>query len=151
MRERGFEWINAYREKALRLPERKTKKSAGYDIEAAEDVRLLPGAVGFVPTGLKAYMKDDEYLGLHIRSGFSMKNALSLINGQGVIDADYYNNPENEGHIVIAFFNHGDAPVDVKKGMRVAQGIFYRYLTVDGDAPGIGKMRKGGMGSTGIK
>ena len=103
-----------------------------------------------IPTGLKAYMQQDEYLGIHIRSGFSIKQAVSLINSQGVIDADYYNNLENEGHIMIAVINHSDEVVIVDKGMRVAQGIFYRYLTIDGDSAGNGAARQGGMGSTGV-
>lgn len=150
MRQRGFEIVSAYRGKGVRLPQRKTGASAGYDLEAAADALLLPQAVGFVPTGLKAYMRSDEYLGVHVRSGFSMKNAVSLINGQGIIDADYYGNPDNEGHIVIALFNHGQQPVRVERGTRIAQGIFYKYLTVDGDVSGVGAPRLGGMGSTGV-
>lgn len=149
MRRRGFEVVAAYAEKDVRLPRRKTGASAGYDIEAAEDVVLPPQAVGLVPTGLKAYMQADEYLGVYVRSGFSLKHAVSLINGQGVIDADYYDNEENEGHIVIAMFNHGREPVAIPRGMRVAQGIFYKYLPIDGDVPGEGASRRGGLGSTG--
>lgn len=149
MRKRGFEVVSAYAGKGVRLPQRKTGASAGYDIEAAADVVLQPQAVAIVPTGVKAYMQTDEYLGIHIRSGFSIKNAVSLLNGQGVIDADYYDNAENEGHILIAMFNHGKEAVRIARGTRVAQGVFYRYLTADGDAAGAGALRRGGMGSTG--
>ena len=113
-------------------------------------VSLAPRQVAIIPTGLKAYMLPDEYLGVHIRSGLSIKKQLSLINGQGIIDADYYNNPDNEGHIMLAIFNHSEVPVKIEKGMRIAQGIFYKYLTADGDAPGCGEIRQGGMGSTGV-
>lgn len=147
MRSRGFEPISAYRDTGLTPPARKTAHSAGYDIAAAEDAVLAPGSVTLIPTGLKAYMRPDEYLGIHIRSGLAVKHALSLVNGQGVIDADYYDNPGNEGHILIAVINHGAAPVAVKKGERVAQGIFYKYLRADGD-DGAGE-REGGLGSTG--
>ena len=149
MRKRGFEIVSAYVDKGVRLPQRKTGASAGYDIEAAADVVLQPRAVGLVPTGLKAYMQADEYLGIHIRSGFSIKNAVSLVNGQGVIDADYYGNAENEGHIMIAMFNCGSEVVRIARGTRVAQGVFYKYLTADGDVAGEGAPRCGGMGSTG--
>lgn len=151
MKIRGFEIITEYRGQQIHLPMRKTASSAGYDIEAAEDRKLMPGEVTFVPTGLKAYMLPDEYLGLHIRSGFSIKNAVSFVNSQGIIDADYYNNPENEGHIMVAVMNHGKKSISVKKGMRIAQGIFYKYLTADGDAAGEGEKRQGGFGSTGEK
>ena len=150
-RQRGFEIVSKYKDAGIELPVRKTAASAGYDLQAAEDVILLPHAVTIVPTGLKAYMQQDEYLGLHVRSGFSIKNKISCINNQGIIDADYYNSPGNEGHIMVPLIYHGEEPVQVAKGMRIAQGIFYRYLTVDGDAAGQGAQRTGGFGSTGEK
>ena len=148
-RQRGFEVVAAYAGGDIKLPQRKTAASAGYDISAAEAVTLPPGQVVLVPTGIKAYMQPDEYLGLHVRSGFSIKNRVSCINSQGVIDADYYNNPDNEGHIMVPLVNHGENIVKIPKGMRIAQGIFYRYLTVDGDEAGCGTGRQGGFGSTG--
>ena len=144
---RGFEIISQYLNSGISLPVRKTAASAGYDIAAAQDSTLLPGKVTLVPTGLKAYMAGDEYLGIHIRSGLAVKQGVSLINGQGIIDADYYNNPDNEGHILIAVFNHSDQPVVITKGTRLAQGIFYKYLLADHDCPG--GERLGGLGSTG--
>lgn len=151
MRLRGFEVVMAYQEEQINIPTRKTIASAGYDIEASEDVVLEPHKVSIIPTGIKAYMQADEYLGIHIRSGFSIKKSLSLINSQGVIDADYYNNVDNEGHIMIAVFNHGDQPVNVEKGMRIVQGVFYKYLTVDDDLVSENAIRQGGIGSTGEK
>lgn len=147
MRIRGFETINAYKDAGFKLPERKTACSAGYDLTAAEDVTLMPGRVTVIPTGVKAYMQEDEYLGIHIRSGLAFKHGLSLINSQGIIDADYYNNPDNEGHIMIAVINHGHDTVVIKRGERVAQGIFYKYLRADND--NASNLRTGGMGSTG--
>ena len=149
MKTRGFEVIRAYANKKITIPVRKTGCSAGYDIAAAEDVVLPPHQVVLIPTGLKAYMRSDEYLGIHVRSGFSVKNMVSCVNDEGIIDADYYGNADNEGHIFVALVNLGDNSVQIKKGTRIAQGIFYRYLTVDGDAAGIGTARSGGMGSTG--
>ncbi len=150
MKQRGFEIVQAYQEQAIALPVRKTAESAGYDIEAAKDCILLPHQVTMIPTGLKAYMQPNEYLGIHIRSGLSIRHGVSMINGQGIIDADYYNNEENEGHIMLALINHSEKPVSIAKGMRVAQGIFYGYRVVDGDAAGSGQKRQGGMGSTGV-
>ena len=149
MKIRGFEVVTAYAKKGIILPTRKTGGSAGYDLAAAEDVLLEPNRVTLVPTGVKAYMQPDEYLGIHIRSGFSIRNIVSCINDEGIIDADYYGNAENEGHIFVALVNLGDVPVQIAKGTRIAQGIFNRYLTVDDDTAGIGAARKGGLGSTG--
>lgn len=149
LRKRGFEIIKAYKEAGLSLPKRKTAASAGYDLAAAEDCILAQGRVTLVPTGLKAYMQEDEYLGLHIRSGISLKHQLMLVNAQGIVDADYYDNAENEGHIMVAVLNLGAADFPVEKGMRIAQCIFYKYLVADDDAAGKGAMRTGGFGSTG--
>lgn len=148
MKCRGFEVISSYKDKGIKLPVRKTAASAGYDIAAAADVKILPGEVKLIPTGLKAYMQTDEYLGLHIRSGFSLRNSVSCVNGQGIIDADYYNNPGNEGHIMVPLINHGSAPVEIIKGTRIAQGIFCKYLSADDEILS-GVFRKGGFGSTG--
>ena len=150
MRQRGFELVSSYDQTDISIPTRKTQNSAGYDIAAASDVVIRPGAVCLVATGLKAYMPADEYLAVHIRSGLSVTHCLSLINGQGIIDSDYYNNPENEGHILIALYNHGVTDVMINKGMRIAQGIFQRYLTIDQEKQTFA-VRAGGFGSTGCK
>ena len=150
MRQRGFEVVSAYADKGIRLPQRKTAGSAGYDMEAAEAVILEPHRVTVIPTGLKAYMPADEYLGIHVRSGFSIRQMVSCVNDEGIIDADYYDNDDNEGHIMVALYNHSDTPIVVEKGMRIAQGLFHGYRTVDGDGAGGGEKRCGGFGSTGM-
>ncbi len=149
MRKRGFEVVSAYAGRGVELPRRRTGQSAGYDIAAAEAVTIPPRQMALVPTGLKAYMGADEYLGLHVRSGFAIRHLVSCVNDEGIIDADYYGNEENEGHIFVPLINHSEVPVVIGRGERVAQGIFYRYLTVDGDVPGEGAARRGGFGSTG--
>ena len=92
--------------------------------------------------------QDDEYLGIHIRSSLAFKKNLNLVNSQGVIDADYYNNEDNEGHIMIGLINFGDEDVEITKGMRIAQAIFYKFLTID-DEKNVDTIRSGGFGSTG--
>ena len=71
------------------------------------------------------------------------------MNSVGVVDADYYNNPDNDGHLYIALYNRGQESVQLAKGERIAQGIFQKYLTVDDDVAGEGAARLGGWGSTG--
>lgn len=148
MRNRGFEIVSDFKDKHINLPTRKTSKSAGYDIEAAEDKIIKAGKMAVIATGLKAYMQDDEYLGIHIRSSLAFKKNLNLVNSQGVIDADYYNNEDNEGHIMIGLINFGDEDVEITKGMRIAQSIFYKFLTID-DEKNVDTIRSGGFGSTG--
>ena len=151
MKLRGFEKISKYKDVEFPMPARKTKTSAGYDISVPEDIALRPGRLVMVPTGVKAYMQADEFLGVHIRSSMAVKKSLRLVNNVGIIDADYYNNPDNEGHIMLAIVNTGMQPLVLKKGERVAQGIFYKYLTADDDDKTEKEDRSGGFGSTGTK
>ena len=148
MKLRGFEKIAKYAEVDFKMPERKTQKSAGYDFCLPEYVVLEPGKLQLVPTGVKAYMQDNEYLGMHIRSSMAVKKHIMLVNNVGIIDADYYNNADNEGHIMLALLNTGDEALALPKGECVAQGIFYNYLVADGDADSEKAVRGGGFGST---
>ncbi len=148
MKIRGFEKITQYADADFPMPQRKTEFSAGYDFCVPEDVTLEPGKLQLVPTGVKAYMQAGEYLGMHIRSSIAVKKRVMLVNNVGIIDADYYNNADNEGHIMLALLNMGSEPVVLSKGERVAQGIFYSYLTADGDAQVEKAVRGGGFGST---
>lgn len=147
---RGFEIAKGYEDKGINLPVRKTKYSAGYDIEAAEDVVIPSFKNGMNPTlvttGLKAYMQDDEMLLLYNRSSNPKKKGLILANSVGVIDKDYYGNPDNDGHIMFAFYNIKEEDIQIKKGDAIGQAIFEKYLVVDNDiADG---ERVGGFGST---
>ena len=103
---RGFEIVKEYKDKNINLPIRKTKYSAGYDIEAAEDIIIPPFKKGIkptlIPTGLKAYFENDEFLMLVNRSS-GPKKGLILPNSIGIIDSDYYNNETNEGHFTFNF------------------------------------------------
>ena len=148
MKLRGFEKIAKYAAVDFPMPERKTQKSAGYDFCLPEDVVLEPGKLQLVPTGIKAYMQDGEYLGMHIRSSMAVKKRIMLVNNVGIIDADYYNNADNEGHIMLALLNTGDEALALPKGECVAQGIFYNYLVADGDEEAEKAVRGGGFGST---
>ena len=149
-RKRGFEVAKGFEDKQINLPIRKTKYSAGYDMEAAEDTVIPSFKKGMNPTlvktGLKAYMEDDEMLLIYNRSSNPKKKGLILANSVGVIDKDYYGNPDNDGHIMFAFYNIKDEDVEIKKGEAIGQGIFQKYLVTDDDiAEG---ERTGGFGST---
>ena len=148
MKLRGFEKIAKYAAVDFPMPERKTQKSAGYDFCLPEDVVLEPGKLQLVPTGIKAYMQDGEYLGMHIRSSMAVKKRNMFVNNVGIIDADYYNNADNEGHMMLALLNTGSEALALPKGECVAQGIFYNYLVADGDADSEKAVRGGGFGST---
>ena len=147
---RGFEIAKGFENCNINLPVRKTKYSAGYDIEAAEDVIIPSFKKGMNPTlvktGLKAYMPEDEMLLLYNRSSNPKKKGLIMANSVGVIDKDYYGNPDNDGHFMFAFYNIKEEDVVIKKGDAIGQAIFQKYLITDDDnAEG---ERKGGFGST---
>jgi dUTP pyrophosphatase len=150
---RGFEVANGFENSNINLPVRKTKASAGYDIEAAEDCIIPSFKKGdkptLVKTGIKAYMPEDEVLILANRSSNPGKKGLILANSIGVIDSDYYGNPDNDGHIMFAFFNIKEEDIQIKKGDAIGQGIFQKYLTTDDDVA-TGE-RLGGFGSTSKK
>lgn len=101
-----------------------------------------------VPTGLKSYMGEDEYLQIINRSSNPIKRFLTLPNSIGIIDGDYYNNRHNEGHIFVQMINYGLFDQTIEKGERIAQGIFTRFLKTDDDEGGLGA-REGGFGSSG--
>ena len=149
MRLRGFEIAKGYEDKDIHMPVRKTKNSAGYDVEAASDIVIEPYKHGMkptlIPTGLKAYCQYDEYYILVNRSS-GPKKGLVMANSIGIIDADYYGNESNDGHFYFQYWNFGDKALEIKKGDVIGQVIFQKYLTVDDDnATG---MRTGGFGST---
>jgi len=147
---RGFEIAKGFEDKEIQLPIRKTKYSAGYDVEAAEDTvvpAFKPGQKPvLVKTGIKAYMPQDEFLMLCNRSSNPGKKGLILANSVGIVDADYYGNENNDGAIMFAFYNVLDQDITIKKGDAIGQAIFQKYYTVDADnAEGT---RCGGFGST---
>jgi len=151
MKNRGFEIAKGWEDKDIHLPIRKTKYSAGYDIEAAEDIIVPSFKKGMMPTmistGIKAYMQSDEVLYLYNRSSNPKKKGLILANSVGVVDKDYYGNIDNDGHIMFAFYNIKDEDILVKKGDAIGQGIFAKYLITDNDIPA-SEVRVGGFGST---
>ncbi|MFD1421524.1 dCTP deaminase/dUTPase family protein [Lactiplantibacillus songbeiensis] len=175
---RGFKIVSKYAQADLHVPYRTTKQAAGYDFEAATDFTLpsiwklnfvkvlwqlrhgetsatadLDAAAKtlkpyLVPTGIKAYMNDGEYLMIANRSSNPLKRGLILPNGVGIIDADYYDNPKNEGEIFIQLVNLGIRDVHIKQGERIGQGIFTTYLTATDEAE-VQATRTGGFGSSG--
>lgn len=160
----------------ITLPVRATKASAGYDFEASGRIVIPSifskikqaiqsrGTIGpmrgrdldidnpkifkptLVPTGVKSYMPDDEYLQLANRSSNPLKRFLLLANGIGVIDSDYYSNPDNDGHIMFQFINFGLQDVVIEPGDKIGQGIFHKFLKADNDSSDT--IRSGGFGST---
>ena len=127
------------------LPKRASKNSCGYDFYAMYDMVLHPGEILKIPTGYKAKFGEDEFLMLVVRSSMGFKYNVRMCNQVGIIDSDYYNNSDNEGHIWVSLQNEGTEDYIIKKGTAYVQGIFLKYLTC-GDEVEI--LRNGGIGST---
>lgn len=143
---RGFEIAKGYQN--ISLPSRKTALSAGYDFYVSDDTLIKAGHKALIPTGVKAFMNSDEVLKIYLRSSIGLSKTLMLPNGVGVVDADYYNNPDNDGAIFVLIYNYGPDDITLLKGERIAQGIFEKYYTSEDEtSPQISRF--GGFGSTG--
>lgn len=167
MRLRGFEICKGFEDCDISLPVRKTKNSVGYDIEAAEDTvipsiwktvfanmkKFLSGNTEYeifkptlVKTGVKSYFCEDEVLVLANRSSNPGKKGLVLANSIGIVECDYYGNPDNDGHLMYAYYNFFPTDTVIKKHEVVGQAYFQKFLITDDDKAE-GK-RLGGFGST---
>ena len=130
------------------IPKRSTKFSAGYDFYMPYDLTIKKNEVVLIPTGIKAMLNSDEFLGIYIRSSLGFKYNLRMCNQVGIIDSDYYNNTSNEGHIFVKLKNEGDNDIILKKYDRYVQGIIQKYYIVDNEKE-IEDIRVGGIGSSG--
>lgn len=142
----------------LKLPERATAGSAGYDFYAPfgfvldapmmnEKGFIEPGQSILIPTGIRCKIKEGWFLMLAPRSSLGFKYRLQMDNTVSIIDSDYYG-AENEGHIMLKLTNDSNENkiLEVKEGDRIAQGIFLPFgITKDDNATGT---RTGGIGST---
>ena len=173
-----FEKVSRFADTDFNLPVRKTKNSAGYDFEVAEDIciptwtsQLMALAKAtpqpkepysleemaaltkqtkakptLVSTGIKCHLEEGYYLELSVRSSTPLKYWIILANSVGIIDADYCDNPDNEGEIFFQVINMSPFDIYLKKGDIIGQGIIKRYEVTDNDKA-IGE-RQGGFGST---
>ena len=132
-----------------KLPTRSDNGSAGYDFYSPETVTINPKQMVKIKTNVKCSMADREVLMLYVRSSIGIKKNLMLANGTGVIDSTYYNNPDNEGNIIIALYNYGDESQTIEIGDRIAQGVITSFYTVENDVV-LSDKRTGGIGSSGV-
>lgn len=136
----------------IKLPQRSTNGSAGYDFFMPFDCDIAFGESVIIPTGIKCSIQDGWYLGLYPRSGQGFKFGVHIANTVGIIDSDYYNNKNNEGHIMVKITNDSSINQNksfcVKQGQAFCQGIFVQYgITID-DEQNAKSDRSGGFGST---
>lgn len=168
-----FEKVSRFADVDFPMPARKTAHSAGYDFAVAEEIIIPPlkncwellkqddilsldemAALtkrtkvkpSLVSTGVKCKMEEDNYLELMVRSSTPLKYWLVMSNGVGIVDADYYNNPDNEGEIFLEIINLSPNPIILHPGDIIGQGIIKSYIKIDDDNTTV--ERAGGFGST---
>lgn len=135
----------------IKLPERSTVGSAGYDFFFPYQDTVLPNGVQFiVPTGIKCKINYPGYaLFLFPRSSYGFAHQMKIDNTIPVIDADYYGNSKNEGHIMVAITNQSNDKhsFTIANQDKFCQGIFLPIgYAKENEVTGI---RTGGIGSTG--
>ena len=128
------------------LPTRVTKSSIAYDFYSPINITIKPMQSVMIWTDIKAHFNDDEALLINVRSSMG-KHPVMIANTQGWIESDYYSNADNDGNIGIRLLNLGTEPYIIKRGDRIAQGMFIKYLTADNGNTGV--QRTGGFGSSG--
>jgi dUTP pyrophosphatase len=132
---------------AVGLPEPASPRAAGFDLASAVDIEIPSRSIRLVGTGLVIAVPDGHFLGIFARSSTPLKRGLMVANGVGVIDPDYCG-PTDE--IKIQVLNFTDAPVQIKRGDRIAQGIILPAPHVQWDeVSDMGEPTRGGFGSTG--
>ena len=132
---------------AVGLPQAATTRSAGFDLASAVDIEIPPRSIRLVGTGLVIAVPEGFFLGIFARSSTPLKRGLIVANGVGVIDADYCG-PGDE--IKVQLLNFTDAPVDIKRGDRLAQGIVLPSPSIEwNEVEEMSEPTRGGFGSTG--
>lgn len=135
-----------YGVKDIKLPFRATKYSAGYDLFSPIDTVIQPNQIQLIWTNVKAQFNQDEVLMLFVTSKIG-KNGVMMANGTGIIESDYYSNEGNDGNLGLLLYNFGSSDYVIKKGDKIGQGVFTKFLTIDNEEK-ISNIRVGGFGST---
>jgi dUTP pyrophosphatase len=132
----------------LPLPSRQTSGAAGYDIRSAEpDFVISPGERRAVSTGFRMELPPHLECQVRPRSGLALRHGLTLPNTPATIDPDY------RGELKVILWNAGPDPVEITRGMRIAQLVFARFespTVVEADLLDSTARGSGGFGSTGV-
>jgi dUTP pyrophosphatase len=132
---------------SVELPKYHTGESAGFDIAANANITVGPGETAKIPTGLVIEAPKGHFLLISARSSLPLKKGLAMANGIGVVDPDFAG-PNDEIHIIV--YNFTKEPVEVKKGERIAQGLFLPVEQAQWEeVEELRDVSRGGMGSTG--
>ena len=131
----------------LPLPTYATAGSVGFDLLCREDTEIAPRTVELIPSNVIVRIPAGYMLMLTLRSSTPLRKGLLIPNGVGIIDQDYCGEGDE---LRVQVFNFREEAVMVKRGERIAQGIFIPVTRVSwNEVDEMGKGR-GGFGSTGV-
>ena len=128
------------------LPRFAHPHDAGLDLHAAVDTVVEPGRAILVSTGIAVELPPGTEAQVRPRSGLAVKHSVTVLNAPGTIDEGY------RGEIGVVLVNHGHAAFHVERGMRIAQLVVQRRLSIDVvEVDGLTDTERGdgGFGSTG--
>ena len=129
------------------IPAYQTAGSVAFDLSPSEDAVIPPHEIRLVPTGLVICTPPGHMLAIAARSSTPLKRGLMIANGVGIVDQDYCG-PDDE--IKLQLLNFTDKPVEIKKGDRIAQGLFLTLDRVEWEeVTELSSKTRGGFGSTG--
>lgn len=133
-------------DKSLPLPVYATAGSVGFDLLCREDVEVLPRQIALIPGNVIVRIPAGYFLLISLRSSTPRRKSLLIPNGVGIIDQDYCGEGDE---IKVQVLNFSEEAVQVKKGERIAQGLFIPVMRVEWEEINEVGQGRGGFGSTG--
>ena len=124
------------------LPKRSTSGSAGYDFISPGDIVVPAHGEALIESKVSIELDKDKVLLLFVRSSYGFKHGITLSNGTGIIDSDFYPNT-----MKCKLRNDSDVDFKISKGDKYMQGVIVKYFVTDDD--NTTEIRTGGIGSTG--
>src|SRR3989338_4950915 len=135
------------KDQSVPIPTYQTAGSVAFDLSPSEDTVILPNEIKLIPTGLVICTPPGYMFLIAARSSTPLKKGLVLANGIGIIDQDYCG-PDDEIRLQVRNFT--DKPVEIKKGDRIAQGLFLKLDQIEWEeVSDLSEQSRGGFGSTG--
>ncbi len=109
----------------LPLPRYMSEHASGMDLLADIDTEIVlaPGERRLIPTGLTIAIPPGYEGQVRPRSGFAMRDGVTVLNAPGTIDSDF------RGLVQVLLVNHGTAPVTLRRGQGIAQLVIAPVAT----------------------
>lgn len=106
----------------LPLPKREKAQDLGFDLRTLVGHTLQPGERFLFPTGFAYQFLPGVGAIIKPRSGLAYKHGIDVM--AGVIDGGY------QDEVKVLLINHGDRPVQIEEGSRIAQMLIVSRVNV---------------------